>query len=380
MPLAIGFKKKKQPWLEKFGVYYLGIFGRRELGHNVFDFTDEELNKRIDRISVRGILLSALTGLVCVWPTVYIDVLEHNEPFLVQYGWVAGATLISVAIEFYLLFIIALHAVHSVSRLINIHAHKNDFLSKGPFNVTNILARAALELPDPEMEILGIDPFERISKRNLFILGLLYKLKIVITNFISKFLLRWSFGEAIAGISVNYIALPVECFWNGVVLHRVVTEARLRLMGFALSNHIADNVLHDGLMEQLSDEAKSGCLRAIGNAVVMAKNYHPNMIVLLLRFQHLLHISQDRQYDNWGLLISCLQKINEKERNFLLDLFTVAVSFDGKISELENEKLKEVYGKDYELYHPRLIQLTKNLRDGKLHAAAELCRLDFVAG
>ena len=92
------------------------------------------------------------------------------------------------------------------------------------------------------------------------------------------------------GYSINYIALPVECFWNGVVLHRVVTEARLRLFGFALSNHIADNVLHDQVLDQLSTEAKIGCIRAIGNAVVMAQNFHPNMIVLLLRFQHLLHI------------------------------------------------------------------------------------------
>ena len=201
---------------------------------------------------------------------------------LIHYSWVAVVTLISIAIEFYVLFIIALRAVHEVSELINIHSHKKDFLQSGPFNVTNILARTALELPDPELNILGIDPFEQISKRNLFILGLLYKLKIVLTNLISKLILRTGFGETIAGISINYIALPVECFWNGMVIHRVVMEARLRLFGFALSNHIADNLLHDHLLDQLSDDAKIGCLRAIGNAVVMAKNYHPNMIVLTL--------------------------------------------------------------------------------------------------
>ncbi len=380
MPESVEFKKKKQPMLERFGVYYLGIFGKRDLSHHVFDFTDEELSQKINRISSKGVFLSALVGFICVWPTVYIDVLKKNEPWQIHYGWVAIVTVISIAIEFYVLFIIALRAVHEVSELINIHSHKKDFLKSGPFNVTNILARTALELPDPEMQILGIDPFEQVSKRNLFILGLLYKLKIVITNFISKLILRLSFGETIAGISINYIALPVECFWNGMVIHRVVNEARLRLFGFALSNHIADNLLHDHLLEQLSDEAKIGCLRAIGNAVVMAKNYHPNMIVLLLRFQHLLHIDKDKKYDDWNLFLDCLKTVSEKERNFLLDLFTVAVAFDGKISELEMTKLKDAYGKDYELYYPRLLHLTKNLKEGKLHAAADLCKLDFVAG
>ncbi|HXB43397.1 MAG TPA: hypothetical protein VNV85_05040 [Puia sp.] len=380
MPETIEFKKKKTSPLEKFGIYYLGIFGKRELTHHVFDFTDGQLNKKISRISRTGVFLSALTGLICVWPTVYIDLLKRSEPWQIHYMWTGGVTIISVAIEFYILFLVALKAVHKVSELINIHSHKKDFLVAGPFNITSILARTALELPDPEMEILGIDPFEQISKRNLFILGLLYKLKIILTNFVSKFLLRTGFGNAIAGISINYIALPVECFWNGLVIHRVVEEARLRLFGFALSNHIADHLLHDHLLDQLSSAAKIGCLRAVGNAVVMAKNYHPNMIILLLRFQHLLHIDKDNRYDNWDLFLASLHQVTEKERNFLLDLFTIAVAFDGKISKLEMEKTKEAYGKDYDLYEPRLLQLTKHLKAGRLHAAADLCKLDFTAG
>ena len=55
---------------------------------------------------------------------------------------------------------------------------KNELLEDGPFSVKNILARTALELPDPELKILGIDPFKRVSKKNLFILGLIYKAKI----------------------------------------------------------------------------------------------------------------------------------------------------------------------------------------------------------
>jgi hypothetical protein len=380
MPQEIPIKNPKTPLLEKFGIYYLTRFGQRELTHHVFDFTDDELKKKVRYISNKGIFLSALTGLILVWPTVYIDVWKEQEVWYFHYAWTAGVTLISVIIEFYLLFLIALHTVHQVSELINIHSHKKDFLKSGPFNITNILARTALELPDPELLILGIDPFEKVSKRNLLILGLLYKLKITLTNFIAKFVLGTTIGKVIAGISIKYIALPVECFWNGMVIHRVVNEARLRLFGFALSNHIADNVLHDHLLEQLSPDAKIGCLRAIGNAVVMAQNYHPNMIVLLLRFQHLLHMNQDHQYDDWNLFLDTLKRVSEKERNFLLDLFTVAVAFDGKISKLESNNMKDAYGEYYGLYLPRLLELTKHLKAGKLHAAADLCKIDFTAG
>jgi hypothetical protein len=267
--------------------------------------------------------------------------------------------------------------VHEVSELINIRSHKKDFLQSGPFNITSILSRTALELHDPELRILGIDPFERVSRKNLLILGLLYKLKIVLTNLAGKFLLKTVFGPAMAGISISYIALPVECFWNMVVIRRVVKEARLRLFGFALSNHIADEVLHDRLPGQLSPEAKIGCIRAIGNAVVMARNYHPNMIILLLRFQQLLHISKDHHYDDWQLFLDTLKRVSEKERDFLLDIFTIAAAFDGKISRLEARSIQEAYGDSHDRYFPRLLQLTRCLKEGRLHAAAGLCTIDL---
>ncbi len=286
----------------------------------------------------------------------------------------------SIAIELYVLFIIALKAVYEVSELINMHASKNELLSSNVFSVKNILARTALELPDPELKILGIDPFKRISKKNLFVLGMLYKARILITNLVLKYVLRFTVGNFLLGVSILYEALPVECFWNSVVLRRVVLEARLRLFGFALANRIAEEVIHDKLLQQLSPLARTGCLRAIGNAVVMSKNYHPNMMILLIRFQELLQVEEENKYDDWKLFIDTLNRVSEKERNFLLDLFTVSASFDGKLSDLEESSLKEAYGNQYSLYQPRLRQLTNCLKEGKLNEALSLCQLDFVAG
>jgi hypothetical protein len=366
--------------LERFGLYYLNFFHRRDLTHTVFDFTDEELAGKIKKITIKGILLSAITGIILVFPTVWVDVYFAKEPWHIHYGWVAGVTLVSILIEFYLLFIIALKAVYEVSDVINMHANPKEFLQSGVFGVKNILARTALELPDPELKLLGIDPFKRISKKNLLVLGLIYKAKIFVTNFVIKYGLKFSVGETIYGIPILYEALFVEAFWNGIVLKRVVHEARLRLFGFALANHIADSIIKNKQLQVLSPEAEIGCMRAIGNAVVMTQNYHPNMILLLLEFQELLNLSEENKYDDWNLFLEVLQKVSAKERNFLLDLFTVSVAFDGKVSRLEQENLRAAYGKDFDLYYPRLLQLTAHLKAGRLNAAYALCRLDFIAG
>ncbi|HEY5369609.1 MAG TPA: hypothetical protein VIJ75_11510 [Hanamia sp.] len=370
----------KSSLLEKFGIYYLKFFWQKDSTHRVFDFTDEDLTKKVSHITRKGIVYSCIVGIVCIFPTIWINIYLSGSPFLIHYGWVAGVSAVCIGIELYLLFLIALKAVYEVSEIINMRASKSELLQGGVFSVPHILSRTALELPDPELKILGIDPFKRISKKNLLILGLLYKAKIFLTNLVTKNLLLLTVGQTVEGVSISYFALVVECFWNGAVIIRVVHEARLRLFGFALANQIAEEVLHEKMLTQLSPLAKTGCLRAIGNVVVMAQNYHPNMMILLIRFQQLLQLEKEDKYDDWNLFLETLKSVSEKERNFLLDLFTVSAAFDGKVSHLEEENLRSVYGHEYDLYYKRLMQLTDHLKKGKLNAALSLCRLDFVAG
>ena len=365
---------------ERFGLYYLDLFGRYRTGRCAFGVSDAELARQVSRITLRGILLSSLAGVVFVFPIVHVDVLLEKAAALTHYGWMLAVLVAATAFEFYFLFVISLRAVHRVSGLIHLREMAHDSLAEGVLGVKNILARAALEIPDPELRILGIDPFKRISKKNLFVLGLLYKGKIILTNVILKMILRYTLGAQVLGISVLYVAIPVEVFWNSVVIRKVIHEARLRMFGYALANRIADDVERNGLHDAISPVARKGCMQAIGNAVVMTRNYHPNMLILLLRFQDLLNIREGDRYDDWPLFLKTLEDVPETEKSFLLDLLTVAAAFDGKLSDLEKNHLAEAYQNDSRLYDGRLRALTDHLRHGRLNAALALCRLDFIRG
>ena len=362
--------------LELLGVSYLNKFRITSSNHNAFQFSDIELKQKINRIKMVGILLSALVSIVCIFPTVWVDIYYTNESFLKHYGYLGVVTLASIIIEFYLLFLIAMQVVHRVGEIINIHATQSELLNNQIFGVKNILARTALEISDPDLLILGIDPFKRINKRNLLIIGLFYKAKITLTNFVLKWILKNSTGDTVFGISILYEAIIVEIFWNCLVIIRVVKEARFRLFGFALANEIAVKLIQQHIVESLSAEAKEGCMRAIGNTIVMTKNYHPNMIILFLRFQDLLKITEAKNYDSLDLFLETLGKVSLKERLYLLKLFTIAASFDGAISKLENQNLEKIYGNDYATFYPMLRQLTAHLNKGELNAALELCHLE----
>jgi hypothetical protein len=365
---------------ERFGLYYLDLFSRYRTELPNFPEKDVELARGVARITAWGVLLSSLVGAIFVFPIVHVDVLLEDAPAWKHYGWMLAVLVVATLFEFYLLFVISLDCVHRVSGLIHLKNVDHEALKEGIFGVKNILARAALEIPDPELRILGIDPFKQISKKNLFALGLLYKGKIILTNVLLKMILRWTIGAQVFGISILYVAIPVEIFWNSVVIRKVIHEARLRLFGYALANRIADDVINEGLHEKLSPRANKGCMQAIGNAVVMTRNYHPNMVILLLRFQSLLDIREEDRYDDWALFLDTLSQVNEREKSFLLDLLTVAAAFDGRLSDMERLHLSKAYQEDNPLYENRLHHLTAHLKQGRLNAALALCRLDFIRG
>ena len=211
-------------------------------------------------------------------------------------------------------------------------ASKSDLLQGGVFSVPHILSRTALELPDPELKILGIDPFKRISKKNLLILGLLYKAKIFLTQRRYQkysFTYRWRNSK---GSFRLYFALVVECFWNAAIIKKSSTRSQVAVIWICIGQPDSERSFARKNTGQLSPLAQTGCLRAIGNAVVMARNYHPNMIILLIRFQQLLGLQKEDKYDDWNLFLETLEPGVSEERNFLLDLFTVSAAFDGKLS------------------------------------------------
>jgi hypothetical protein len=114
--------------------------------------------------------------------------------------------------------------------------------------------------------------------------------------------------------------------------------------------------------------------------MVLAQNYHPNMLILLTRIADAFEIDNKCEYDDWDSFLQTLNSVNQQERYFLLDLLCVASAFDGKLSRLEKYHLPQAYQELTNVYMKRSQELTKMLISGQLHAAKELCLLDFNAG
>ncbi len=372
--------KLSQITLENFGVYYLKSLQKSGKKTLPLELTDKELVSKVRWVTARGIVLSALIGFASAYVTAATDDYFSDSNPWVHYGMLALNTIVATIIEFYFLFIIALRTVNSIADITNTKYTNDQFIEDGPFNIINILARAAMEIPDPTVKVLDIDPFREISRSKMVIAGLVYKLKIFLSNFAMRLILKPLAGKTFLRVGISYVSVPITGLWNAYILYKVTREARLRIFGNILASDIAKNMFNDALLTRLSPLARVGCLRAIANAVVLTQNYHPNMIILLIRFKELLGIEEPDNYDDWGLFLQTLDKVNDEERYTILDILTIAAAFDGKISKLERKHLKEAYKEYSDIYFERLEKLTYMLTKGNLQEAIKLCDIDGKPG
>jgi hypothetical protein len=377
----------KPSLLERWGVRYFDYLGKK--------FGTAELqNLTIDELPADAVLQSlsanitgfaaivafgvgSLTTFVTVWiEWHYKSVLPSTEYYTLYLSVLA----FMLVIEFSVLFWLGLRTVYSLSCLTGHHQSSMDSLLPIEYATSTMLARAAMELPDPVVHYLGIDPLKHLSKSKLFMVATLYKVKVVLSSLLARIVLTDTFGKGGSRTAFSWIAIPITGFWDAFTLYKVAKEARLRLFGHKLAEYLAQQILTDELMGSLSVQAREGAVRAVATMMVLAQNYHPNMLILLTRISATFDMDNHSEYDDWDRFLKILNTVEEHERYFLLDLLCVSSAFDGKLSRLEKYHLPEAYQELTDTYMERAQQLTTMLIDGRIHAAKALCTLDFYPG
>jgi hypothetical protein len=380
--------QRDQPagFLEKIGVqYYQYLSQKAGVGAikniPIDDLPPDEImatlaNSLTNFAAIIAFSIGALTTVVSVW-------FEWEYAGRISDAlYYSGYTLVILAmlsVEMTVLFWLGLRTVHGLACITGHHGSNDDSLADAD-TVPNMLARAALEVPDPVIHYLGIDPLKHVPKTQLLFVGVLYKAKILLSSLLIKFILVRVFGKGSSRLGFQWVAIPVTGIWDAFVMYKVAREARLRLFGSRLAHHIADDIMQPDTLDKLSPKAREGAIRAIATMMVLSQNHHPNMLVLLVKMCESFAIEDSREYDNWEDFLALLNEVTEHERYFILDLLCVSAAFDGHLSALEREHLPEAFGEYTDVYMRRIEELIEALLNGHLHKAKDLCKLDFEAG
>jgi len=380
-------RKEEPGFLENLGVKYYHYLGKKSGTAGLRNLTIDELPADVTLQTLAGsitafaAIIAFAIGALTTFVTIWVEWTYQENMDSTAYYFLYGSVLIlMLIIELAVLYWLGLKTVFSLACLTGHHQALDDAGLPLDDAVPNILVRAALEAPDPVIHYLGIDPSKHISQSKLFLVAVLYKAKVILSSLVVKFLLIRIAGKGEMRNAFGWVGIPVTGFWDAFTLYKVAREARLRLFGHKLAEHIVSKVLTDDLIAQLSPIAREGAVRAVATMMVLAQDYHPNLLILLIRLSNTFEIKENGEYDNWEDFLSILDQVSEPERYFVLDLLSVSAAFNGQLSRLERHHLPEAFKELTDVYMHRTNQLKDMLVSGQLHAAKELCTLDFSPG
>jgi len=273
-------------------------------------------------------------------------------------------------IEMAILYWLGMRAIYTLASLTG---HEEESSLPNEYDVKKMMIRSILDIEEPVFRYLGIDPQKYVSKKWIFVRMALYKVKKLLTRIVLKFFIKKVATRYSFRVGLVWLSIPISAIWDALSIHRTIKDAKIKLFGSQLSKYIAENILSDKILEPYSSTIKEGCIRAISNMMVLSHNNHPNNIILLLRVNKDMTITEEKDYDNLDIFLTYLKEASPKERHLLRSLAGVSAIFDSKLNRKKKEVLKKIFSEEEERYMEFSEELRKLLLQGSLHQAASLC-------
>jgi|GEM_PF-534969 len=300
--------------------------------------------QKIGRVTRWVIGLAALAGIVSggviggaeIWVRQGIfDGMDDDDwretwPYWTAFFVFAG---IISAIEIALLYALAMAGIARVTRYSGLPLSAGE--NRGLF--AHSLARAALEFPNSQVRIYGIDPYAHVANWKLTVLNVAYKLKVGVSSFILRvFLRRVAARMAIRGM-VPLFAGPLYAVWNAYIVWRIMTEARIRTLGPFVVDTLLDSRFEGA--DDLGDREKDVMLHAAGEMLTEGRDAHPNQVYLMSRLREAF--GRDEEIDlDWDAMRAHLPKLDAADQARVLDLLTVSCLIGSRIRREQKALLR----------------------------------------
>jgi hypothetical protein len=306
-----------------------------------------ELRRIEKRAVVRAGAAGALSGLLsagaAMWATFrFLDPsgVAHSTEDSVKY-WVVVvlATLVASIFEIGFLYWDALRSVLAMATAAGLRFSAGSQTNEQR-EVALALARAALELPNPQGRFFGVNPHRESIRWVVALASLLYKAKIALTTFLIKAVLRSFLGQFMGRAFLELVTVPVTATWNAVVCFLVAREARLRTMGPSAAVELVSHALAGGTP---SPEGRRMAFRSVASAVVRTRDLHPNLHALLRVLVDRLGPVDFDDVDDPTRFLDELRSFSVAEQRLALRLLVIAAVIDGRLTRAERALVAEAF-------------------------------------
>jgi hypothetical protein len=345
--------KIKRPSIERFGIWYFKKRRKKgtiEAGDTKVHHLTMAARKKLKRLERGAIFRSAIAGSISAFiaavANYYAYFLIDDRTHVVTTGdyveyWsiVGGVTAFITLIEILYIYVDSLRTIYRFSEVAGLPLFPEEETTTA---IAYSLARAALELPNPIKSELNVDPNRESPAWKVILSPVVYKLKIMATNFLAKMLIRRVAGRAVARVYIEFIAVPISALWNAAVSFMVMRQARLRALGPSFILEFVEYMLR--MKSDFSLPAKQQMIRAVGSSIVRSESLHPNLEVFLYILMEQMDQEGIDEIDDTEHFIEHMGEIEDDEEvEWILQTLIVAAVVDGRVQPKETKLLKAAF-------------------------------------
>jgi len=313
--------------LENWGLYHIN----RYLNANNHLFSRLSL-QQVTKIAIG---ISFVVGFLITLMVVIADILFFAELSQV----LASARLLLffvllniglIVIEFWLLFHIGFQIVARYILILEKHYPVDQTLKKS-------LVRAVLELNEPYIKRFGLNPYRHLNKHS-WLKILLYKTKVILSNFIAKLIARKVLSRVGLRAYAPLISTLITGWWDAWIQKAVLTEVRFRLSGRLYAVRLLDAV-HSASPRQDWLEV---LIRLVAVRIELFGTYNINLDYLITRLDRSLVVSTSELADLFDIerLQALYSRLPRIEQDKLAEIACLLIAFkQSKLSKQESDLL-----------------------------------------
>ena len=190
------------------------------------------------------------------------------------------------SIELYLLTLLNIFGAHEI-------AVATGFITGAtkPERADAIL-QIGLEKKTTEVNRYGIDPFQGVDRRLLFLFNAVLRLKGWFANQVLRFLVRLLLGRYAVRAVLDFAGMPIYMAINAYSVHAVMREARVIIMGQTLIDLLIARLPR----RELSEAEKELLYDTLQYIAVCKRDFHQNHYLLTKSLLEFFHIPAEKYH------------------------------------------------------------------------------------
>ena len=340
-------KKKKKGFWAKLAERHISRSHSVQDGNELFLLSEVEIQTLKDirkRTFIRAGIAGALGVLVLYLPYHYwgetlfpirpIPIPEnpiYNGTFDLEIEFMVFSVVLVMIEIWYLTYI----NIKAVSGIAHVCGHPNPTDENYKHNL-NALVAVGLERKQKQLEGIGINPYEGLSKTGVIIFQFLLRLKATASNMVFRIVVKKALGRYALRLVLDLVGIPVYAFWNIWGSRRVINEARIRVMAPPLIKRCTSLILED---QKDNPEFKEHIYDTLQLISESKRSFHYNHFLLSITVLEEFGIELEEEPEYNKSFLKQIPTLTDQTRKGVQQLFIFGIMIDGRISRKERRAI-----------------------------------------